>query len=291
MGKDGFLAAKFTMKKKLLILFFLCFFMVSKTVFSHDIAVPTPGKQVVQSIELPASTSIWDFGEGIRNIGEPRPLDKTKMDTLRYWLYLPKDYETQAQADGAPLLLFLHGAGERGDTPEDIVKVKVHGPPRLLDNPAFAKRVPCVTVSPQCKNGFAWSPAQLMLLLDHIEENYQIDKSRIYVSGISMGSFGTWMCLNEAPQRFAAAVAVCGTAKPEWAERLVDIPIWLFHGDRDILVMLDSLQVMVDAIRSAGGRKILFTVYEGVGHDSWTKTYNNPLIYDWLFQQKLHVVR
>ena len=274
-------------------LFVLCFFMISTTLFSEEPAVPTPGKQVVQSVELPASTSIWDFDrEGIGRIGDPRPLDESKTDTLRYWLFLPADYETQAQSGGAPLLLFLHGAGERGkESGEDIAKVKVHSLPRLLDNPEFAKNFPCVTVSPQCKNGFAWSPAQLMLLLDHIEANYKIDKSRVYVTGLSMGGFGTWMCLNESPQRFAAAAAVCGGAKPEWAEKLINVPIWAFHGDKDTLVTVDRSQNMVDAIRAAGGSKIFFTIYEGVGHDSWTQTYNNQLLYDWMFQQTLKGTR
>ena len=268
--------------------FVLCSFIVFAPLFGSETAVSAPGTQVVQSVELPASTSTWVIGrDGIRLIGEPRPLDESKTDTLRYWLFLPTDYETQAQSGGAPLLLFLHGAGERGDAPEDIAKVKIHGPPRLLDSPEFAKNFPAVTVSPQCKNGYAWSPAQLMLLLDHIENNFVIDKSRIYVTGLSMGGFGTWMCLNESPKRFAAAAPICGGAKPEWAEKLTDIPIWIFHGDKDPVVSLDHSQGIVDAIRDADGRKILFTIYEGEGHDSWTRTYNNQLLYDWMFQQKL----
>jgi len=269
----------------------LCFLMMMATTlfsFSAEITIPTPGKQVVQSVELPASTSTWVPGrEGIGLIGEPRPLDETRRETVRYWLFLPTDYEAQAQSGGAPLLLFLHGAGERGDAPEDIARVKAHGPPRLLGNPEFARNFPAVTVSPQCKSGYAWSPAQLMLLLDHIEANFTIDKSRVYVTGLSMGGFGTWMCLNEAPQRFAAAAAICGGANPEWAERLVDIPIWVFHGDGDRVVTLDRSQVIVDAIRAAGGKNVLFTIYEGGGHDSWTQTYDNQLLYDWMFQQRL----
>jgi predicted peptidase len=198
---------------------------------------------------------------------------------------LPIDYKTQAQAGGVPLLLFLHGAGERGTTPEELAKVKVHGPPKLLDDPAFAKKIPCVTISPQCKKGYAWSPAQLMLLLDHIEKNFKIDKNRIYVTGLSMGGFGTWMCLNESPQRFAAAAPVCGGANPEWAEKMIDVPIWTFHGDKDTTVVPNFSQVMVDALRKAGGRKVIFTIYEGVGHDSWVQAYNNQLLYDWIFQQ------
>jgi predicted peptidase len=206
---------------------------------------------------------------------------------VRYWLFLPENYESQAQSEGAPLLLFLHGAGERGNAPGDIAKVKVHGPPRLLDTPDFAKRFPCVTVSPQCNDGFAWSPAQLMLLLDHIEKNYTIDKNRVYVTGLSMGGFGTWMCLNEAPKRFAAAVPICGGVKVEWAEKLTEIPIWVFHGDQDPVVPVALSQRIVEAIKKANGKKILFTNYEGEGHDSWTRTYDNPLLFDWLLQQSL----
>jgi poly(3-hydroxybutyrate) depolymerase len=262
-----------------------CLFMMATVLANQETETPAPGKQVVQSVEIPASTSVWNFGDGIRNIGEPRPLDESKRDTVRYWLFLPTDYESQAQSGGAPLLLFLHGAGERGSEPEDIAKVKVHGPPRLLDTPEFAKRFPCITVSPQCKNGYAWSPAQLMLLLDHIEKHYKVDTNRIYITGLSMGGFGTWMCLNEAPKRFAAAAPICGGAKTEWAEKVTEIPIWVFHGDQDAVVVPALSEQMVEAVRKAGGKKIFLTMYEGEGHDSWTRTYNNQMLYDWMFQQ------
>lgn len=275
------------------LLFASCFFLLNTAFCSatditdaweHD---PQPGKQVVQSLELPTSTSVWRWGQdGMQNIGEPRPLDETKTETLRYWVFLPLDYHKQIDQNGSvPLLLFLHGAGERGSTPEEIEKVKVHGPPKFLDKPEFVKNWPCVTVSPQCKNDFAWSPAQLMLLLDHIEKHFKIDKKRIYISGISMGGFGTWMCLQESPKRFAAAIPICGGAKPEWAEKLIDIPIWNFHGDKDGVIVPTASQKIVDAIRAAGGRKLIYTVYEGVGHDAWTRTYDNQLIYDWILSQ------
>jgi predicted peptidase len=249
---------------------------------------PLPGIQVVRSVEIPASTSVWNYEKGgIALIGEPRPLDQTKMEILRYWIYLPHDYETKAKSDGAPLLLFLHGAGERGNTPEEIGKVKVHGPPKLLDKPEFNKTFPCITVSPQCKHDFTWSPLQLMLLLDHIEQNYKIDQRRIYITGISMGGFGTWMCLRESPKRFAAAIPICGGAVPKWAEQLVEIPIWNFHGNKDRAIPFFMSQKIVDAVRKSGGKKIIFTVYEGGEHDVWTQTYDNQLIYDWLFSHSL----
>ncbi len=245
-----------------------------------------PGKQVVESVDLPASTSTWDYGkEQMKNIGEPRPLDETKTETVRYWIYLPLDYEKLAADKGAPLFLFLHGAGERGDTPDEIGKVKVHGPPKLLDKPEFQKSWPCVTVSPQCKNNFAWSPEQLSLLLNEIEKRYKIDKGRVYVSGISMGGFGTWMCLNNEPTRFRAAAPICGGAKSEWAKNYIGIPIWNFHGDKDGAVPYFMSEKIVEAIRKAGGKKIIFTTYAGGGHDVWTRTYDNQLLYDWMFTQ------
>lgn len=263
--------------------------MIAPILTGQETATPAPGKQVSQSVELPASTSTWEPGQnGVEGIGEPRPLDESKTDTVHYWLFVPANYESQLQSGGAPLFLFLHGMGERGnESGTDIAKVKVHGPPRLLDNPEFAKKFPCIAVSPQCKNGFAWSPAQLMLLLDHIEKNYKIDKNRVYVTGLSMGGFGTWMCLNESPKRFAAASPICGGAKMEWAEKLMETPIWTFHGDADPVVTINLTKNMVETIKKQGGKKIIFTVYEKVGHDSWTQTYDNPLLYDWLFWQSL----
>jgi predicted peptidase len=122
-----------------------------------------------------------------------------------------------------------------------------------------------------------------MLLLDHIEKNYCIDKNRIYITGISMGGFGTWMCLNEAAKRFTAAAPICGGAKPEWAEKLTEIPIWNFHGNKDKVVPFLKSQNIVEAVKKAGGKKIIFTIYEGGEHDVWTRTYDNQLLYDWLF--------
>ena len=266
-----------------------CFFMLTITISGQTNEPPTPGTQTAQSVQLAASTSIWPDGpEGFMMVGEPRPIDESKTETVHYWLFLPTDYA--AQTSGASLLLFLHGRGERGNTPEDLAKVKAHGPPKLLDNPGFAKNFPAIAVSPQCKDGFAWSPAQLMLLLDHIEANYKIDRSRIYVTGLSMGGFGTWMCLNESPGRFAAAAPICGGGKPEWAGRMLTTPIWAFHGDQDTIVPAALSTNMVQAIRNAVGRNVLLTVYEGEGHDSWTRTYDNQLLYDWMFQQSLRTL-
>ena len=281
------------MKKTLFYLLIMTFGIVATLSPTTEMVVAQEttrelGKQFVESVELPASTSTWRPGAGGQNtIGIPRPLDESRKDTVRYWVFLPLDYEKNAEGDGSPLVLFLHGAGERGDNPEDIERVKLHGVPRLLERESFARTWPAVAISPQCHTGMAWSPAQLMLLLDHIEANYKIDKSRIYVTGLSMGGFGTWMCLQEAPQRFAAGVPICGGGSAEWAPKLKDVPIWAFHGSNDRVVPYSVwAQDLIEAIIKEGSTRLISTIYQGVEHDSWTQTYNNQLIFDWLFSQR-----
>lgn len=270
---------------------FCCVFLLGPclTVLSSARAsdAPVPGKQVVQEVELPANPNTWDYRkQGIDGIDRSEPPDPGRVETVRYWIYLPLDYDREGKKS-APLLLFLHGAGERGSEPGDIDKVKVHGPPKLLDDAAFQKNWPCVTVSPQCKADYTWSAPQLMLLLDHIEKKYRIDRTRIYVTGISMGGFGTWSCLHENPKRFAAAAPVCGGARPDRAGSYKSIPIWNFHGDKDRAVPIAHSRAIVQAVRDLGNGRMIFTVYEGAGHDVWTRTYGNQLLYDWLFSNAL----
>lgn len=247
---------------------------------------PEPGRQVPQSVELSASTSTWVMGSsGLNGIGEPRPVDSDKKETVRFWLFLPADYDPQSDKQW-PLLLFLHGAGERGDSDDALQKVKVHGPPKKLDQPEFAQKFPFITVSPQCRPDHCWSPGQLMELLDVMEKNYRIDLKRVFVTGLSMGGFGTWMCLNEAPNRFAAAIPVCGGAKTDWADRVATVPTWIFHGTSDSLVPAKLSSEIHQAVRDKGVRNSILTLYEGVDHNSWTRTYDNQLIYDWLLSKK-----
>jgi predicted peptidase len=252
---------------------------------SPEIPVKVTGRQVVQSVALPASTSLWDYGSKapISGAGEPAPLDMSRTDTVQYLIYLPLDYAEQSAKGGAPLLLYLHGANGWSH-PEQI---KSYGVPRYLDDAQFQKHWHCVTVSPLCKPNYCWSPAQLMLLLDYIEKHYTIDRKRVYVSGVSMGGFGTWLCLQQSPKRFAAAAPVCGGAKPEWAKKLTKITIWNFHGSKDPTVPVFYSDKMVEAIRNAGGNKVIYTVYDGADHSIWNRTYENQLLYDWLFSQKL----
>lgn len=191
--------------------------------------------------------------------------------TMNYLLYLPEDYD---QKESWPLILFLHGAGERGD---DLELVKVHGPPKLIAN---GQKFPFIVVSPQCPEALSWDPEKLTALLDTIVEKYKVDTDRIYVTGLSMGGFGTWSLAMHTPDRFAAIAPICGGGESRYADRIVGLPIWAFHGDKDEAVPIKRSQDIVNAVQKAGGN-VEFTVYPGVGHDSWTETYDNPKLYEW----------
>lgn len=195
---------------------------------------------------------------------------------LGYLLYLPKDYETEASW---PLVLFLHGAGERGD---DLEKVKMHGPPKLI---AAGKEFPFIVVSPQCPKDMWWEPIELIALLDDVSSKYKVDPDRIYVTGLSMGGFGSWRLATYAPTRLAAIAPICGGGETYWTKQFAHLPIWAFHGAKDSTVPLERTQAMIDSLKKNGADPKL-TIYPEAGHDSWTETYDNPAFYEWLLAQK-----
>jgi predicted peptidase len=176
-------------------------------------------------------------------------------------------------------MLFLHGAGERGD---NLARIKVYGPPKLLEG---KRDFPFVVASPQCPARERWHPDSLAALLDEIEATYRIDVDRLYVTGLSMGGFGTWALAIAQPRRFAAIAPICGGGKPDEVAAIKHVPVWAFHGARDRIVPLESSTRMVEALRDAGG-DVRFTVYPDLGHDSWTPTYANPELYTWLLEHR-----
>jgi len=200
---------------------------------------------------------------------------------MNYLLYLPKDYE---QKDKVPLLLFLHGAGERGD---NLELVKVHGPAKLVEK---GKDFPFVVVSPQCPKDKRWETNDLIALLDDIILKYKIDENRIYVTGLSMGGNGTWKLAAEIPNRIAAIIPICGWGDPFAAMMMGKLPVWAFHGAKDVVVPVSSSEVMVETMKRNGG-EVKFTVYPEANHDAWTETYNNPEIYEWLLKHSLNNVK
>jgi len=192
-----------------------------------------------------------------------------------YLVILPDNYTS---SDKLPLLLFLHGSDERGD---DIQKVKKHGPFKEIQE----KQLQTILVAPQCPKGEWWTPEVLSGLLDEVEKNYAVDESRVYVTGLSMGGYGVWSLAAREPDRFAAVVPICGGGESVDAKKLVGVPVWAFHGDKDTSVDIAKGQAMIDSLKEAGGNP-KFTIYEGVGHDCWTKTYEDPDVYTWLFAQQ-----
>ena len=199
--------------------------------------------------------------------------------SLKYLLYLPQDYGKEA-GKAWPLVLFLHGSGERGT---DLEVVKKHGPPKLV---AQGKEFPFILVSPQCPPEQWWDPYVLGGLLDEVQNKYHVDPDRVYCTGLSMGGFGTWDLARAYPGRFAAVVPVCGGGDPMFARSLAHTPVWAFHGEDDPVVPIHRTEEMVDAVKKTGNPEVKFTHYPKVGHDSWVKAYDDPELYEWLLSHK-----
>jgi len=205
---------------------------------------------------------------------------------LKYLLYLPPDY--QASGDKRwPLMLFLHGSGERGS---EVQKVAVHGPLKLVKQ---GTNFPFIIVAPQCPAGETWQNDPLLQLLDQVEHKYRVDTRRVYLTGLSMGGYGTWSLGLRHPERFAALVPICGgdnlidvvlgpRDKPADFKRLA---IWAFHGAKDNVVPVSESKRLVDQLQKIGGHHVKLTIYPEANHDSWTETYNNPKLYEWLLDQ------
>jgi len=208
-------------------------------------------------------------------------LPAEKGGPIRYLLYVPADYATGEKP--WPLVLFLHGAGERGD---DLEAVKKHGPPRLIGE---GKTFPFLCVSPQCPKESWWDrperTAALAALLDHLQATLRVAPDRVVLTGLSMGGFGTWALASAEPKRFAALAPICGKGDPAKAGLIAHIPTWVFHGAKDPLVPVTFSEAMVEALKQAGGDP-KFTVYPEAKHDSWTETYANPKFWEWLLAQR-----
>jgi predicted peptidase len=201
---------------------------------------------------------------------------------LRYRLWRP----SAAVALPMPLILFLHGSGERGD---DLALVEREGLPRRLVD---GLDLPALVVAPQCPAGSDWEllTDALLALLDTLEASHSVDPQRIYLTGLSMGGRGAWLLCLLQPERFAAAVPICGRRpgplRPnEIPPALARLPIWTFHGARDSVVPARETEAIVDGLRAAGS-DVRCTVYPEADHDSWTAAYAEPGLLDWLFAQR-----
>jgi predicted peptidase len=205
---------------------------------------------------------------------------------LNYLLHIPASYEQETQKRW-PLILFLHGSGERGDDPH---VVKAHGVAKIAErDPEF----PFIAVSPQCPPDTAWSMLlpELNALCEHIVTTYRVDPDQQYLTGLSMGGFGVWSLAAAFPNRFAALAPVCGGLSFRNVAlemgRIKHIPVWVFHGKLDDVVPVKESESAVAAFKAAGGDAKL-TVYPLAMHDSWTPTYDNPELYAWFLSHRRH---
>jgi predicted peptidase len=210
-------------------------------------------------------------------VNQPHMFEQEIRKTVagRFLLSLPAGYDPNLEQVW-PTILFLHGSGERG---HDLAQVKAHGLPKILEH----DDLPFIVISPQCPHGETWTENLEMLgaLLDHVAASHRVDLDRVYLTGLSLGGQGAWMLATEQPQRFAALVPICGVGDPWRAHRLQEIPTWAFHGGNDDVVPPEKSKEMIAAMQQLGADARL-TIYENVGHDSWTQTYENPELYTWL---------
>jgi predicted peptidase len=208
----------------------------------------------------------------------------SKTVETRYLSYLPADYNPK-NGQRWPLMLFLHGAGERGTNVQDAA---IHGPLKLVKQ---GRELPFIIVAPQCPKGQDWADEPLLALLEHAKKKYAVDTNRIYLTGLSMGGYATWRLGMIHPEKFAAIAPVCGGGSLldvilGGRERvaLKRLPIWAVHGDKDTAVPPEESERMVNLLKKLGAKEVKLTIYPDAGHDSWTETYKNPELYEWLLK-------
>lgn len=217
---------------------------------------------------------------------------------LPYRLFLPNDYDADKKY---PVLLFLHGAGERGSDNYIQIASNVGIIDRIINSTDDA--YDCIIIAPQCAGGYQWvdTPcwgsydqseiaiskylAVTVELLKHIQDTYSVDSSRLYVTGLSMGGYGTWDLITRYPDMFAAALPVCGGGDPSKAELIKDMAIWAFHGSADDIVPVMGTREMVAALEQSGS-SVIYTEYPGVNHFCWHNAYAEPNLLSWLFAQE-----
>ena len=201
-------------------------------------------------------------------------------ESLSYYLYFPKDYESEKNKK-FPLLLFLHGGGESGDS---LSTLESNGPPKLI---VEGKQFPFLILAPQ--NPYKkkwWNTRAVAQLLDTIVENNRVDKNSVYLTGLSRGGSAAWEMAVNYPNKFAALAVVCGMTPLPYANWInKDLPIWVFHGDHDKSIPISESVNMVDKLK-AMGYNVKFIIYEGVGHNSWLQAYSTEALYEWFMKQE-----
>jgi predicted peptidase len=221
-----------------------------------------------------------------------------KDEEFKYRLLAPAKIE---EGKRYPLVVFLHGAGERGG--DNALQLKYF--PEMMAKKEYREKYACFVLAPQCPTGKSWAgfgrrrqadserpdePADalkaVMQMMDKTIKENPIDAKRLYLTGLSMGGYGSWDWAAREPARFAAVVPICGGGDPSKAERLIKTPIWAVHGDKDEAVPVERSREMIEAIKKAGGEP-KYTELAGVAHNSWTPAYSDPKgVVPWMFEQK-----
>jgi predicted esterase len=211
--------------------------------------------------------------------------EKMEFESLKFRFFSEKRMSPKKRH---PLMIFLHGKGSGGSDNEK----QLNGIVRNFASGKFHKKNPSFIFAPQCPDDSkGWRGEYLEDVIDLIKtaiKNLPVDEDRIYITGVSMGGFGTWSALAEAPDLFAAAVPVCGGGNPSTAKAIKDIPIWTHHGVADPVVSVEFTRRMVDALKKEKGN-IKYTEYDaasGIKHDAWTPCYSNPEVYEWIYEQR-----
>ena len=260
------------------------FLILAPTAFGEDATVST-------AVLLDVNTLYQEHAIDLKLAGSETFVE------FRYRLLSPA-----VSAAGAkyPLVIFLHGAGERGQDNRKQLKYL----PTWLAEPAAREKYPCFVLAPQCRMDERWvdiswadkkstpqAPrptidlAAVIAALDDVLNRNPVDPNRIYLTGLSMGGYGCWDLGARMPDRFAALLPICGGGDERTAARFTTLPIWCFHGDADQAVPVERSRSMIEAIKAAGGTP-QYSELPKVGHDSWTPAYGDPAVLDWLFSQK-----
>ena len=197
--------------------------------------------------------------------------------SLRYVVYLPEGYA--ATIKSWPLVLYLHGSGERGT---DRQALERQGLPKL----AAGKSFPFILVAPQIPEGQVWNEEPLTYLLDELETTLWVDRDRIYLTGISMGAFGAWDLATATPDRFAALLVISGGGNPVEVCQLKDVPVWIVHGRQDDVIPVSWSEALARRLELCGGN-VKLTIHPDAGHDAWSRTYEDPAVIEWLLAQRL----
>ena len=226
---------------------------------------------------------------------EARSYTDAKGEALPYRLLKPENYDPKQKY---PLVVFFHGAGERGT--DNVAQLK-HCVPTFI-KPEVRAKYPCFVLVPQCPQNEKWvdmdwggekgtmpaapssSMRKALELIDALQKEFSIDAKRLYVSGISMGGYATWDVLCRKPGMFAAGVPICGGGDVSKVAPMAKVPVWAFHSEDDNAVKVVRTRTMIQAMKDAGGSP-KYTEYTGLGHNSWTKAYSEPELLPWLFAQ------